>query len=482
MAAAAAPTSRPRQRSKMKPAEIADMLRPLVTKKSWIKYVQSPAEKLDIHAMVKCDRIVAHMATRQPNLSFARRGMREGLTMILDEHLASGTWGMTKEQGADWVVDIEQRLRTLCRHFQQAMLRKPRPSWLRRMPSATGLAAPRDSAAGDNGDESPLGDGSAADGGASVPDDDLFRDNEALKGGCDWVVPHYEESSDDGGEPRKNYFFGWCPELRKAYRVEVGKTHREYTDMPLLAPASSADHDPMVAEWPDGSRAAIAGITLGRHTALADQRQGAAKPSRFKREYRHKATTHKIVVDKRADRGLLMSVWEQGKQILQIPVKRFGDETTEAAQDAAFSLMDKIAQQYANDEVPRTELYKLRDLEMKKFAVDAHGPRTTAMAKQAKPKGAKQAIDDVADAHLGEEQRREASSPSASPPRAAASIGPSVKRRICAKTAPTVVAVASSASDVGVEAACKKFRDTMPPIPQDWECEMRVELGRSGLL
>ena len=163
-------------------------------------------------------------------------------------------------------------------------------------------------------------------------------------------------------------------------------------------------------------------------------------------------------------------------------MKRFGDETTEAAQDAAFSLMDKIAQQYANDEVPRTELYKLRDMEMKKFAVDAHGPRTTAMAKQAKPKGAQQAIDDVADAHLGEEQRREASSPSASPPRAAASIGPSAKWRICAKTAPTVVAVASSASDVGVEAACKKFRDTMPPIPQDWECEMRVELGRSGLL
>jgi len=223
MAAAAAPTSRPRQRSKMKPAEIADMLRPLVTKKSWIKYVQSPAEKLDIHAMVKCDRIVAHMATRQPNLSFARRGMREGLTMILDEHLASGTWGMTKEQGADWVVDIEQRLRTLCRHFQQAMLRKPRPSWLRRMPSATGLAAPRDSAAGDNGDESPLGDGSAADGGASVPDDDLFRDNEALKGGCDWVVPHYEESSDDGGEPRKNYFFGWCPELRKGLQGRGGQ-------------------------------------------------------------------------------------------------------------------------------------------------------------------------------------------------------------------------------------------------------------------
>jgi hypothetical protein len=58
----------------------------------------------------------------------------------------------------------------------------------------------------------------------------------------------YCESSNDGGEPRKNYFFGWCPELRKAYRVEVGKTHREYTDMPLLAPASSADHDPMIVK------------------------------------------------------------------------------------------------------------------------------------------------------------------------------------------------------------------------------------------
>jgi hypothetical protein len=67
MAAVAAPTGRPRPRSNMNPTEIADMLRPLVKKKIWITYVQSPKEILDFQTMVNRDRIVAHMAMRQPN-------------------------------------------------------------------------------------------------------------------------------------------------------------------------------------------------------------------------------------------------------------------------------------------------------------------------------------------------------------------------------------------------------------------------------
>ena len=62
-----------RQRSQMGALDIAAMLRPLIQKKAWVRYVQTRSAKLDAPSMVKCDYIIGQLAARQPKFSFKKK-------------------------------------------------------------------------------------------------------------------------------------------------------------------------------------------------------------------------------------------------------------------------------------------------------------------------------------------------------------------------------------------------------------------------
>ncbi len=84
--------------------------------------------------------------------------------------------------------------------------------------------------------------------------------------------------------------------------------------MRLEAPSADCrDSDAAVAVWPDGHRKAILSITVGDMKAKASGRQGATSRSEgFVME--HEETHHRLVVRRRVDRDLLMSLFEQQKQ------------------------------------------------------------------------------------------------------------------------------------------------------------------------
>jgi hypothetical protein len=75
----------------------------------------------------------------------------------------------------------------------------------------------------------------------------------------------------------------------------------------------------------------------------------------------HHQSHNRITVKARTDRQMLMSMYEQGKQILQVAIKKFGDEKSPEAIAAAGGFMAEIAQRFSTGALERQLLKKERD-------------------------------------------------------------------------------------------------------------------------
>ena len=120
--------------------------------------------------------------------------------------------------------------------------------------------------------------------------------------------------------------------------------------------------------WSDGQTVKFTSCTVGafklkeRHST-----QSAGAPLAW--EGVHKATQHKISVAQRVDRSLLLSVYEQDRQILMLKMNLFAPIENEHAQVppdhpaaiGAYKFLIPIAKRFANDEIAKTQLKEERD-------------------------------------------------------------------------------------------------------------------------
>ena len=87
-----------------------------------------------------------------------------------------------------------------------------------------------------------------------------------------------------------------------------------------------------------------------------------------------KSPRNKITVKRRIDREpskLLMSIYNQSKQVCSVPVKTFStsedtDLEGEAPESKAFVFMKALALKYAKDELDDMSLYSARDAELER--------------------------------------------------------------------------------------------------------------------
>ena len=79
-------------------------------------------------------------------------------------------------------------------------------------------------------------------------------------------------------------------------------------------------------------------------------------------------THHRLQIRARPDRQLLCSLFEQGKQILQVIVKMFGSEDDNESMTAAAAFLQSIAEEYESDKLQKPDLKKRKDeLLLEKF-------------------------------------------------------------------------------------------------------------------
>ena len=153
----------------------------------------------------------------------------------------------------------------------------------------------------------------------------------------------------------RDYKFGFDRTSRLAWRQPDGGG-KEYNLGQLIPPASGKPTDAMTAQWCDGATWAIACYTLGEHEALAAASSAHSSGTlKLYFDSQHSTSHNRIIVKKREDRSLLMSIYEQGRQVLQCTVKRFASED-----DAGF-FMAEIAEKYCKALIARSDLKILRN-------------------------------------------------------------------------------------------------------------------------
>ena len=154
------------------------------------------------------------------------------------------------------------------------------------------------------------------------------------------------------------------------------------TSLPLEITEKAAPGDPVVAEFADGDRHEIPGLSQGRLQSLVGRGGGGGggrnpKESNVLWTGTHAETNHTITVAQRVDRALLLSVYEQARQVLMVRQNLFGpvpDEHQQSPLDdptlqKALALTKKIAASYANGEVAVAGLKDYRDAGFRRLGI-----------------------------------------------------------------------------------------------------------------
>jgi hypothetical protein len=131
----------------------------------------------------------------------------------------------------------------------------------------------------------------------------------------------------------------------------------------------------MTATWDDGMVWNIAGLTVKRWRAKCEAKRRPKTEQLW--EGTHHSSHNKLLLSQRTDRGLLLSFFEQGRQICSFPVKLFGplpepqpgavpknNETLQKAVD----FLTPLCEGYATGQiVDGVELKKIRDEKLKEL-------------------------------------------------------------------------------------------------------------------
>ena len=394
----------PRPRYAYGVPRIIDALQDFFTIPSWIRYGEEVrGSKVDAVLLVKAGKMLNALKNIMPNLSFSQKDMQAAVMVLLKRAQKiqenqqggynNGTFLWRAITGADeeaYSKSIAKRIRTMCRHVADAEARSSPPLWLAGMPwrktegSRDNVEVPvigDDVEVGEVDDDVEVEELSGDDvqvgeiGGAEVGK--IGDDVEVGKIGDDVEVDETQAVAAPIGE----YCFGFCSETMTAWRKKLGKPDvtRESTDViqepppyPGEAEPNTCDH--MIARWPDGMTKSLATCTVARWEVLNTSSSSSGPPSKWVSlglvwKELHSVTKNNLEVRPRADRTLLCSLYEQGRQILQLNTTSLKKVTADENDQikTAFVIMKGIAQDYRDDKITKEQLKAVRDKTLERY-------------------------------------------------------------------------------------------------------------------
>jgi hypothetical protein len=182
-----------------------------------------------------------------------------------------------------------------------------------------------------------------------------------------------EEAPDKGGTVTPTLVVSFNKELMLATRhdVSVLGTPNKETSLPIALGAETAlDKMTLVqATFKDGSMAVVPGLTVASYRALLKRGDGEKTKIEVLWSAEHTDTKHAIYMQQRIDRQLLLSLYEQTRQRLQIRVDLFGEVSEQNRHlpkddevlGRALAFMVPIAEQFASGQVRHGDLITLRN-------------------------------------------------------------------------------------------------------------------------
>ena len=225
------------------------------------------------------------------------------------------------------------RLKVMLRHLRQAQGKNKQPSWVEKVIPTT---SPNN------------GQGSDADEDEDAADDDNHDKSGDETGAGERSAPDAQPDASETKQPEQ--FFGWCPELRQAWKCSANDTSkRQYAKKELRL--AEDDMMPPIAEWEDGTSHAVPELTTLAARSINEQ-----QPAKVALSIHWSGRTQEgypVVVKDRTDRSLLVSCYVSGKQVLQVDAHKEGH-------DRAKTVVMSIARKYAEGSLDRAHLYRER--------------------------------------------------------------------------------------------------------------------------
>jgi hypothetical protein len=124
--------------------------------------------------------------------------------------------------------------------------------------------------------------------------------------------------------PSASWSNSWSTELGLPVRVRgVGKHEVREVRLPVEIPPGAADDDTLIGKFSDGSEFVITDLSIGDYRALKSGRVQKAKITPVWQGV-HNVTHNQLCLQQRTDRCMLLSLYEQSKQILQVELWKFG--------------------------------------------------------------------------------------------------------------------------------------------------------------
>ena len=268
-------------------------------------------------------KLLGHLHGLQENLAFKRKTLKEMLWKCTEnkDFLAKDRrWNMTAPEKSDYVETMTRRIRNLCRCTHQAQ-----------------------------GDTKMCAHGSWID---KLPWKQPAKEVKEVK---------KKEEASGSGIDHNATTYGFMKELLLPYRQRPGSNHKD-TGLPIEVPNDCDQDACATATWPDGSTHEVP-ITYGELALLL--RPGTTNPSVGALVNTETATTHhRVTVWQRVDRNLLMSIYEQAKQIRCVKMSLFAPIEDQHSQQlathpavvAALEVMIPLAKDYAAGIIERKNM------------------------------------------------------------------------------------------------------------------------------
>ena len=143
------------------------------------------------------------------------------------------------------------------------------------------------------------------------------------RGLCSARAPQKQKKSTTSPTPCDEWLFAWDPDLQLARRWKATAPGVLWYSLPIAVDDSANELAPVKARWADDVTWDVPDMTVGQWGA--QRRASATRAEEPLYRATHVKTMHKITLKQRTDRVLLLSVYEQGRQIAQVRADVFGE-------------------------------------------------------------------------------------------------------------------------------------------------------------
>ena len=130
------------ERSRLKDVDaLVEILLPSFQKPAALKYGEDmDASDTMPHILVANAALLQRIRAKQANLSISQADMVAALSKVYEIQKNDEAWTLQESHFEEWRTSMARRIRTMCRHYSQALCKTPPSAWTKKVESVARMS------------------------------------------------------------------------------------------------------------------------------------------------------------------------------------------------------------------------------------------------------------------------------------------------------------------------------------------------------